>query len=674
MGTEIGKAYVQIVPTTKGMQKSISNQIVPGSKKAGRFAGLGISSMVKKALVTAGIGKALVATIQEGGKLQQSLGGIETLFKNNAGMVKKYANEAYKTTGLSANAYMENVTGFSASLLQSVGGDTKKSAEIANMAMIDMADNSNKMGTSMESIQNAYQGFAKQNYTMLDNLKLGYGGTKTEMQRLLKEATELTGVKYDIDSLSDVYEAIHVIQGELDITGTTAKESAETITGSFSAMKGSFQNVLGALALGEGLTPALEGLATTISTFLFDNLFPMIGTIISQLPSAIFAFWGVMFPKLLEMGGKLLSDIGEGIVTSIPVFLEKINALILSIKTWFTTKLPVFLQSGIDWVIGIADGIFQGLPNVINSMANITLNIFKAISDALPIILKKGYDLIAGLGKGLLNNLPAIVKSINSIMSKLINLIVEKGPGILKEGFNLISKLASGLLNNLPTVIKAIGSILWNIISTLGSHLPSFAKKGLEFVGKLAFGLIKAIPGLVAKIPQIITGMVIALGRGVVKFSNVGGNLIRGLWRGIANVKDWIMSKISGFVDNIVGGIKSFFGIRSPSRVFSEIGEYLNLGLAQGITDNLKPVSGAMDELQAVANRDFESNMRLNLEENNKALAKTYEPSLSAGSDFEGKETLIDDMSRAVYKALTMYKPKLELDNREVARIIGGLI
>ena len=237
MATQLGKAYVQIIPSANGIsgmiQKEMGGEVASAGTSAGQSLGSNLVGTFKKIVAAAGIGKALSATLNEGAALQQSLGGVETLFKDSADKVKGFANEAYKTTGLSANAYMENVTGFSASLLQSLGGDTDKAAETANMAMIDMSDNANKMGTSMESIQLAYQGFAKQNYTMLDNLKLGYGGTKQEMQRLLADAEKLTGVKYDINNLSDVYSAIHAIQENLDITGTTAREAATTFTGSF---------------------------------------------------------------------------------------------------------------------------------------------------------------------------------------------------------------------------------------------------------------------------------------------------------------------------------------------------------------------------------------------------------------------------------------------------------
>lgn len=320
MATEIAQAYVQLIPSARGITGKIQSILDPESSAAGQSAGqsLGSSMMatIKKVIVAAGIGKAFKATLDEGAALQQSLGGIETLFKGSADKVKGYANEAYKTTGLSANAYMENVTGFSASLLQSLGGDTNKAAETANMAMIDMSDNANKMGTSMESIQLAYQGFAKQNYTMLDNLKLGYGGTKQEMQRLLADAEKLTGVKYDINNLSDVYSAIHAIQENLDITGTTAREAATTFTGSFESMKAAAQNVLGKLALGEDILPSLHALLKTTSTFLFDNFLPMVGNIfsglglvltegISQIASQLFgdAFGSAVFDQLSRVTG-----------------------------------------------------------------------------------------------------------------------------------------------------------------------------------------------------------------------------------------------------------------------------------------------------------------------------------------------------------------------------------
>ena len=308
MATELAKAYVGIIPSAEGITGNLAKVLEPEAESAGEKSGASLGgrlvSTLKGVMATAALGKALTDTLTEGGALEQSLGGVETLFKDNADTVKAYAQNAWQTAGLSANDYMETVTGFSASLLQGLGGDTATAAEVANMALTDMSDNANKMGTNMQDIQNAYQGFAKQNYTMLDNLKLGYGGTKTEMQRLLADAQKITGVKYDLDSLADVYTAIHVIQGGVDelngglgdvnkglgITGTTAMEAYTTLAGSLAAMQASFKNVLGALTLGQDLQPSLDALAQSVVTFLTGNLLPDIWNILSALPGALVTF------------------------------------------------------------------------------------------------------------------------------------------------------------------------------------------------------------------------------------------------------------------------------------------------------------------------------------------------------------------------------------------------
>ena len=328
MATEIAKAYVQIMPSAKGIKGALTKELSGESASAGMSAGGKIASSIKGAIAAAGIGTALKAAITEGAALEQSIGGIETLFKGSADTVKRYAEDAYKTAGLSANEYMETVTSFSASLISSLGGDTAAAAETANMAITDMSDNANKMGTSMEDIQNAYQGFAKQNYTMLDNLKLGYGGTKTEMQRLLADAEKISGIHYDISNLDDVYSAIHVIQEELDITGTTAKEAATTLSGSLASMKSSFKNLLGNLALGKDIGPSLTALSETVYTFLVGNLIPMVGNIIKGIPQALSGVLSMAIRGLnlaannadaiIQSGMEVITQLVVGIVSALP--------------------------------------------------------------------------------------------------------------------------------------------------------------------------------------------------------------------------------------------------------------------------------------------------------------------------------------------------------------------
>ena len=608
--SDIGKAYVQIVPSAKGLEGAISGQLDGEASKAGQSAGSSIVSTLKKVFIAAGIGKALLSTLTEGGKLQQSLGGIETLFKDNADRVKGYAKEAYRTTGLSANAYMENVTGFSASLLQSLGGDTKKAAETANMAMIDIADNSNKMGTSMEAIQNAYQGFAKQNYTMLDNLKLGYGGTKKEMERLLKDAQKITGVKYDINNLNDVYEAIHVIQGELDITGTTAKEASTTLTGSFNAMKASFQDVLGALALGEGLKPALQGLASTVSTFLFGNLIPMIGNILAQLPGMLITFVQVALPQFVQMGTDMINSLASGFDFGMEEFWANFSEMI---NVLLTDYLPQFLETGVELITELVNGLLSAIPDVITGMGEILNSLMIVIMDAVPQLMQAGFDLIKNMAQGIFNNMPAITKSMVDVLDKLLRTILDNLPQFLEKGIELIGRMAMGIWNNLPQIISTLTNLLIALIRKIGEYLPQFLQKGVELIGKMLAGIVQKAPELIAKLPAIIVQILASIGRFTAEFVSMGGQLLMGLAKGIAGAVGNVIKAAVNACKGVVSKIKSFFGIHSPSRVFAEIGEFLDLGLAEGIEDNIKPVQSAMEEVAKETQRSFTSELNHNI-------------------------------------------------------------
>lgn len=667
--SDIGKAYVQIVPSAKGLEGAISGQLDGEASKAGQSAGTSIVSTLKKVFIAAEIGKALLSTLTEGGKLQQSLGGIETLFKDNADRVKGYAKEAYRTTGLSANAYMENVTGFSASLLQSLGGDTKKAAETANMAMIDMADNSNKMGTSMEAIQNAYQGFAKQNYTMLDNLKLGYGGTKKEMERLLKDAQKITGVKYDINNLNDVYEAIHVIQGELDITGTTAKEASTTLSGSFNAMKASFQDVLGALALGEGLRPALEGLASTVSTFLFGNLFPMIGNILAQLPGLLITFIQVALPQFVQMGTDMVNSLISGFDFGMEGFWANFSEMI---NVLLTDYLPQFLETGVELITELVNGLLSAIPDVITGMGEIINSIMIVAMDAIPQLLQAGYDLIKNMAQGIFNNMPAITKSMVDVLDKLLKTILDNFPQFLQKGFELIGKMAMGIWNNLPQIISTLTNLLIALIRKIGEYLPQFLQKGVELIGKMLAGIVQKAPELIAKLPAIIVQILASIGRFTAEFVSMGGQLLMGLARGIAGAVKNVISSAIDACKSVVNKVKSFFGIHSPSRVFAEIGEFLNLGLAEGIEDNIKPVQNAMEEVAKETQRSFTSELNHNIISTNpqSMFEKTNgENALITNSDRDNKTPieLILHLGNNVFKTFVeditnLQDEKLELE------------
>ena len=505
--SNLGSAFVQIVPSAEGITGSIANVLGAEADSAGKATGSRLVDTIKGVIVAAGIGKALMASINEGAALQQSLGGIETLYKGSADRMKQYANDAFVTTGLSANAYMENVTGFSASLLSSLKGDTEAAAEAANTAMIDMADNSNKMGTSMESIQMAYQGFAKQNYTMLDNLKLGYGGTKTEMERLLKDAQKITGVKYDINNLADVYSAIHVIQSELDITGTTAKEASTTFTGSFAAMKAAALNVIGGLSLGQDITPALEGLASTVATFLFGNFIPMLTNVLTGLPSMIVTFLKTAGPIFIENGAKLVTNLIEGITTGYPEFIAGFAELLENIPPVIESNFPTLIENGVALISNFANGIIQKIPDLLNDFNYILIDIFAIITDYLPVMLEGGADILLNILQGLVDNLPQLVEGFNTLIDSTVMFLKDNLPKFLEKGVEIILKLANGILKNLPTILGAIGSIIGHLIKAIVENLPQLLALGFQLIGKLAKGFLEALPNVLSAMASLVSSI-----------------------------------------------------------------------------------------------------------------------------------------------------------------------
>ena len=486
MATEIAQAYVQLIPSARGITGKIQSILNPEASAAGQSAGQSLGSslvgVMTKVIAAAGIGKAFSAAISEGAALQQSLGGIETLFKSSADKVKGYANEAYKTTGLSANAYMENVTGFSASLLQSLGGDTNKAAETANMAMIDMSDNANKMGTSMESIQMAYQGFAKQNYTMLDNLKLGYGGTKQEMQRLLADAEKLTGVKYDINNLSDVYSAIHAIQENLDITGTTAKEAASTFSGSFESMKAAAQNVLGKLALGEDIQPALDALLESTKTFLVNNLAPMIGNILKQLP-------------------KLLLGTLKGVFTS--MFGEGIGSALTGILTTLAGAFAGFK------IFSVVSGLLSGLTGIIATVKTAVMGFFAILSaNPIGIVITAIGALVAGLvyfftqtetGKAIFQDFMTWLSATWTELSPVLTEVWNNMVTAATTAWNALVEFVTPIVQEVASFIKTV----WDKISTWWSENQGLIQQTFETVWNTIQTVIQTVMPIIQSIIEI---------------------------------------------------------------------------------------------------------------------------------------------------------------------------
>lgn len=451
-GIELGKAYVQIVPSAQGIKSALTEMFDEETdglgEQTGQSIGQELIGTLKKVIAAAGIGKIISDSINMGGALQQSLGGVETLFKDSADTVKEYAAQAYRTVGLSANDYMEQTTSFAASLLSSVSQDTDAAAQLANMAMVDMADNANKMGTDMQDIQNAYQGFAKQNYTMLDNLKLGYGGTQAEMQRLLNNATKISGVKYDLGNLADMYSAIHVIQKEMDITGTTAKEAATTLTGSFAAMKAAAENVMGNWSTGADLTEPLQALADTAQTFLVDNLLPMIGNVLAGIPEIVYS----LVPELLQTGTELLSSLAQGFTEGIPEFFSTALPQLLAFTDQLRDNAASFVDAGLNLITQLLNGLIAGLPDLIAYVPDIIINICGVINDNMPKILAQGVSIIVQLIAGLVQTVPSLLANWKKILEAVLSVIsainwLNIGKTILTGVANGVKSMGTSMLN-----------------------------------------------------------------------------------------------------------------------------------------------------------------------------------------------------------------------------------
>ena len=555
------------------------------------------------------------ASISEGAALEQSLGGIETLFKDSADKVKANAAKAYQTAGMSANDYMELTTSFSASLLSSLAGDTSKAADVADMAMVDMSDNANKMGTNMEDIKNAYQGFAKQNYTMLDNLKLGYGGTKSEMERLLADAQKISGVEYNIDNLSDVYSAIHVIQGQLDITGTTAKEAATTISGSFNQMKAAAKNVMGEIALGMDVGPALNELANTIITFAVGNLLPAVWNVISALPSAIVTFVTALGPQLFAAVSGLIPQIASGITTGIPTLYQSAMQLMDQFNIGIQEQLPILLQNGVDFITNIVNGILQNLPQVITMAGN--------------------------------------------IITYFANTIISMFPTVLSAGASLLLKLVNGIINNLPQIAQAAATTIVRFVASIGQNLPQILQSGITIIAKLAAGLIRAIPNLVGQIPAIISAIVNAFTSQ--NWGSIGINIISGIASGLRSAAHMLWDAVKGVLGGFKENVLAFFGIHSPSRWGAYVGEMIDTGIANGLIGKTTLVSNAAAELQKSVKKPIGTSMDL---------------AISGKSSTESQNSTIAEKLEALLEYLKTTSRRgdgsivINLNDREVARAL----
>lgn len=608
MATELGKAYVQIIPSAKGIGNAISSELGGEATSAGKAAGLNIAGAIKGAIAAAGIAEALKATLEAGGNLQQSFGGLDTLYGDAADAAKKYAVEA-AAAGISANSFAEQAVSFGASLKAAYGGDMVRAADAANTAILDMADNSAKLGTPIEQIQAAYQGFAKGQYQLLDNLKLGFGGSKTEMQRLLDTASampEAMGKAFDINNVGDVYEAIHLIQQDLGLTGVAAQEASTTFSGSMGAMKAAAENLMANLALGEDIGPALNTLGQTVNTFLFNNLFPMIGNVLKQVPDLLRGVGSMLIQGLNQISSNAsdIVDLGIDIVTSLAVaIVEAAPYLVQAAVNLIAALGNAFLSA--DWstigsnlMTALKTSIDQASTSIFgsDSGAGILDGLLSGITAALPGLLNAGVEILSSIANGILQALPTLITTAMDLLISFRTFLQENVGTLLLAGADLVINLVNGIIDNLPAIAEAAASALISFASSVVANLPMILSTGIQILVKLAAGLISAIPKLIAVIPQI-NG---AIANAFIKadWKSIGKNILEGIKNGILSAVSSVVEAAKEAAGAIWEAVKGFFQIGSPSKLMYYAGEMVDTGFAEGIRDNQGMVTDAISSLQ----------------------------------------------------------------------------
>ena len=537
-----------------GLKKGLSTI---GSISSKALKGIAVATGVV-ATAFAGV---VTASVKARGEIEQQIGGVNKIFGDASEELIANANKAYKTAGISATKYMEQATSFSASLMQATGNNASETARIADMALIDMADNANTFGTSIESLQSAYQGFAKQNYTMLDNLKLGYGGTKTEMERLLKDAQEFSGIEYNIDNLADVYNAIHVIQEQMQIAGTTGKEATATLQGSLGMLKASWENFLsGSGNLGQ-VIESVNYTAQNIMRIVSEAMPDIIENIVDWMP------------EFMKTGGELLQQIANGILDNLPMIMETALTIVTDLIKGIINMLPKIIETGVTLLVSFIEGIAKMIPELIPLAVDCLMTIVETLLDNIDAIIDAGIELIIALALGLIEALPRLIDKIPVIIDKLVNAITRNLPKIIGAGVVLIIKLAEGLIQAIPHLLSAIPQIISSLLGAIGSFFGQLRDAGRMLLEMLVNGI----------------------SAGIGKMAEIGSNIVKGLWNGISNVRDWLFNKIKGFKDAVLNKFKSFFGIHSPSKLFKdEIGQNLAFGIGEGFEDNISKTYDAM--------------------------------------------------------------------------------
>ena len=558
---------------TGGLQSGMGKVASVAQQALGVFTG---QMMTRAVDALANLGKSALDSV---GQLEQNVGGVETLFGDAADAVIASADRAYQTAGMSANDYMSTVTSFSASLLQSLGGNTEEAAKVADMAIIDMADNANKMGTSMDMIQNAYQGFAKQNYTMLDNLKLGYGGTKTEMERLLADAEKLTGVKYDINNLNDVYQAIHAVQEEMGITGTTAKEAASTLEGSMASAKAAWDNFMNgsgdADQLADAFATAADNIVKNLAEIIprFAETLPALGgAIIAQIPGLVAA----IVPAVLSAGQSVLKQLQDAVLDF--DFAGTADKVVQMITGFIEGDgLGSLLDTLVTIFTGIVNGISSMLPSLLPALIELISYVVTSLLDQLPAILDCALELILGLAQGILAALPVLIEALPEVISSIVEFLISAVPQIIDAGIELLMALVDALPVIIDALVDALPQIIRATVMALIAAAPQIAKAGIKLLG----ALIEAIPVIVVELAEAVPDIVAAIIDVLAELPGLIGEVFAEIVTDLVEWGQQMLSNASMAMSNMLSQVNSIIQ-ELPGKIWTHLVNAVNKVIAWG--------------------------------------------------------------------------------------------
>ena len=694
----IAKIKMDLSEYEEGLDKAKKDAESGGSSIGGAFGKLasgGVKALTG-AIVAAGAGVATLTTaaVKSYAEYEQLVGGVETLFGAQGMSLETYAqsvgksideargefnkleqaqnavmenaSKAYKTAGMSANEYMEQATSTAAALVNSLGGNTSKAAEYADKAIIDMSDNANKMGTDMEAIQNAYNGFAKGNFTMLDNLKLGYGGTKEEMERLLEHASKLSGIEYDVSNYADIVDAIHVVQDEMGITGTTAKEASETISGSLASTKSAWTNLMTALGSGEGINESIDALVESAGN-LMGNLIPvaekaltgvskLIETLVPKLVEEIPSLINDVLPQLIESGAKITQSILTGISQNAGKIMSGLSNILVTLVQQVVQMLPQFIETGVQLLIALADGISQALPSLVPSIVQAMMTLVQTIVEHLPELIDAGIQIAQALLEGIIESIPMIIEALPELIESIITTLTEGYDSMMQGALEMFMAIVDAIPDIMDALVKALPDIIDSIVNFLtGDGLPRIIAGAVD----MFMGIIKAIPDIVIAIGQNMPDIINAVATGLIegganllaaagdflwniidaigdflgdlwdeakkigkkildaladipeKMYKLGKDIVMGLWNGIkaAATMNFDEGYIEKKVTNMYERAKKAAESNSPSKKFMRLGRWLMEGLAIGVEDEAPETHKVIADSMKLDNMDLDVNV-----------------------------------------------------------------